>query len=136
MRKSYRYTGRPNPGIGAPGPGTFGQPRKTNKNKFLTEITDSILLDKIADLKPILEPPIAKVLEKVNTWALSEKEKAINLAREKTDKEIDRISYLSQINPLVSKKEVEAMRALQKDLLTALSRTHCRVDAIRVILTS
>ncbi len=112
------------------------QDKLVHKKKFITEIKDESILSNIADLKPILEPTISKLLEKVGIWTQGEKEKALALAMERTDREIERLSYLSQINPLVSDKEIEAMKMMQREILTALGHTQCRIDAIRIILTS
>lgn len=107
-----------------------------DKNKFLREVTDKSFLAKIGDLKPIIMPPIEKILTKLGGWLEQEKEKAKTLAREKTQHEIDRLTHLSEINPIVSAKEVQALKDFQAEILKAISGASCRIDAIRVILTT
>jgi len=106
------------------------------KNKFLREVTDKAFLAKIGDLKPIIMPPIEKILSKLGTWLEQEKEKSKVSAREKTQHEIDRLSHLLEVNPLVSSKEVQALKDMQTEILKSLSAASCRIDAIRVILTT
>lgn len=107
-----------------------------DKNKFLREVTDKAFLAKIGDLKPIIMPPIEKILVKLGSWLEQEKEKAKVVAREKTQHEIDRLSHLLEVNPLVSEKEVQALKNMQSEILKSLSAASCRIDAIRVILTT
>ena len=107
-----------------------------DKNKFLQEISDKAFLSKISELKPIIMPPIEKIIGKLTPWVEQEKAKAKALAQEKTQQEIDRIAEFLKINPLVSAKELEILKQMQIDTLKFLSLASCRIDAIRVILTS
>ncbi len=107
-----------------------------NKEKLLSEVNDKRVLEKIGDLKPLIMPAVEKVLAKAHIWLNTEKAKAKTIAYEKTQDEIARLTYLASVNPTVSQKEVETMVEMQKRVLEGLEKTHCRIDAIRVILTT
>ncbi len=112
------------------------QDKLKDRNKFLKEITDKAFLEKLGDLKPIIMPPIERIMLKFSTWLQQEKDKAKVLAREKTQAEIDRLSYLARVNNSVSEREIEAMKSMQKEIMDALENANSRIDAIRVILTT
>jgi ATP-dependent helicase HepA len=107
-----------------------------DKNKHLQDISDKAFLSKISDLKPVIMPSIEKIMSRLDPWLEQEKTKAKNLAIEKTQHEIDRLTQLLEINPLVRVKELEVLKQMQTDILRAISVAACRIDAIRVILTT
>lgn len=107
-----------------------------DKNKFLQEVTDKVFLSKIGDLKPVIMPPIEKIMSKLEPWLEQEKTKAKTLAHEKTQHEIERLTHLLEVNPLVTEKELQTLKSMQADILRAISGASCRIDAIRVILTT
>lgn len=104
--------------------------------RSLVDLSDKSILNKVSDLKNLIIPLVDKFTGKFDTWLEKEKEKSIKLAKEHTQKEMDRLKALLEINPLVSEKEVLKMQEIQEDVLTNLKGASYHIDAIRIILTS
>lgn len=83
-------------------------------------------------VKPLYE----KAAREMEKWAEEKISEACKNANTFYQLEVDRLSYLSQVNPLVTPEEVEQAKVKWEESIKLLKKARPRIDSLRILFTS
>lgn len=102
----------------------------------LHEMQETELPLSLDQLRASINPILEKALNLGSEWAEKIKEEATINARKELNQELDRLIYLAELNPNVSRKEVEIMEKFNKEVLFHLEKAKARLDSFRIIFVN
>lgn len=109
--------------------------RHKKNDQLLSEVAEHEVRAQMAQMFNVLEPVVAKCLDKASRWAEDKVTQAISKAEKSLGDELRRLEELSAINPLVSASEISEFRQRLDETVSSLSRVQPRIDAVRLIFT-
>ena len=108
--------------------------RHKNEPHLLVELSrDEISVDQ---LKNLVEPVVAKSLEKARRWADEKVATSLQSAEQYLGSELARLRQLETVNPLIRPDEIAALEGRMVETKECLERTQPRIDGIRLIFTT
>ena len=72
----------------------------------------------------------------IGTWCKKAKDKALRSAEKYFEEELYRLTYLSDINRSVSKKDIQIFKERAEESIGFLKDSNPRIDGVRLIFTS
>lgn len=105
-------------------------------NSLLNPIPASAAANVIRQLRPALLKAIARAESLADTEIRDRQEQALAQSTTALQQELDRLSYLETINPLVNPAEIAALSQRRDDTQAALHRTSALLDGLRLIIAT
>ncbi len=109
--------------------------RHKKETAVLSEVSDVEMQGTLPRLHQILDPIVARCHDKATRWAEDKIDHAIAKAEHHLGEELRRLKELSEINPLVSDREIKAFDQRLQATIDCLSKATPRIDAVRLIFT-
>ena len=110
--------------------------RHKDEPHLLTELPEHEVPSDMTRLQSVLDPIVAKCLEKTDRWMEDRIATAVAKAEAELGLELSRLRALSEVNPLVSESEVALFEQRMENTIECLQRTQPRLDGMRLVFTT